>query len=134
MCIGKGAKVAGMEGNDKYFETFMNLGILKLARWRNCRPHNFLVKDVSHGIVDDESFGCKIYNSAKVRTDGHKFGQVWNCRSWKFWEQDVYDGTRGMRVWLRQPGNRRAQNWLGMKNNDGRSNSRKSRLNAFFNY
>jgi hypothetical protein len=53
MCIGKGAKVAGMEGSDKCFETFVNPGRVKLASWRNCRPQKFSVQDVYHGIVDD---------------------------------------------------------------------------------
>jgi hypothetical protein len=74
MCIGKGVKVAGMEGSDKCFETFVNPGRVKLASWRNCRPRKFSVQDVYHGIVDDESFGCKIYNSANPGTDGHKVG------------------------------------------------------------
>jgi hypothetical protein len=51
--------VAGMEESDKWFETFVNPGIVKLASWR--------------------SLGS-------------------NCRSQKFWVQDVYDGTRGIRV------------------------------------
>jgi hypothetical protein len=61
MCIGKGAKVAGMEGSDKCFETFVNLGRVKLASSRHCRPWKFWVQNVYHRIVDHGSFGCKIY-------------------------------------------------------------------------
>jgi hypothetical protein len=50
MCIGKGAKVAGMEGSDRCFETFVNPGRVKLASSRS-----------RGGIVDHKSFGCKMY-------------------------------------------------------------------------
>jgi hypothetical protein len=74
MCIGNGVKVAGMEGSDKFFETFLNPGRVNLASWRNCRPQKFSVQDVHQGIVDDRSFGCKIYNSANPGTSSHKVG------------------------------------------------------------
>ena len=134
MCIGKGAKVAGMDESDKCFETFVNPGRVKLASWRNCRARKFSVQYVYHEIVDEKSFGCKIYNSAKAGIDNHNVGQVWNYRSRKFWVQDVYHRTWGMRVRLCQPRNRQAQNWLGVRRNDDRSDSRKSWLNVFLAY
>jgi hypothetical protein len=74
MCIGKGAKVAGMEGSDKCFEIFVKSGRVKLVSWRNCRARKFSVQDVHHGIVDGRSSGCKIYNSANPGIDGYKVG------------------------------------------------------------
>ena len=53
MCIGKGAKVARMEGSDKCFETFVNLGRVKLASWRNFRPRKFSVQDVYQEIFSN---------------------------------------------------------------------------------
>jgi hypothetical protein len=45
MSIGKGAKVAGMEGSDRLFEMFVKPSRLKLASSRsagwNCRSWNF---------------------------------------------------------------------------------------------
>jgi hypothetical protein len=66
MCIRKGTKVAGMEGSDKCFETFVNPGRVKFVSWRNCTPQKFWVQDVYQGIIDHEivdhgSFECKIY-------------------------------------------------------------------------
>jgi hypothetical protein len=53
MWIGKGAKVEGMEGTDKFFETFVNLGRVKVVSSRspgwNCRSQIFWVQDVYHG-------------------------------------------------------------------------------------
>jgi hypothetical protein len=54
MCIEKGGNVEGMEGRDKWFETFVNLGIVKLASSRipgsNCKSQKFWVQDVYHKI------------------------------------------------------------------------------------
>jgi hypothetical protein len=74
MCIGKGAKVAGMEGNDKCFEIFVKPGRVKLVSWRNCIVRKFSVQDVHHRIVDGGSSGCKIYNSANPKIDCYKVG------------------------------------------------------------
>jgi hypothetical protein len=51
MCIGKGRNVAGIEESDKWFETFVNPGIVKVAA----------IKLAKYGIVDHKSFGCKMY-------------------------------------------------------------------------
>jgi hypothetical protein len=59
MCIGKGAKVAGMEGNDKCFEIFVKPGRVKLVSWRNCIAQKFSVQDVHHRIVDGEVLGAR---------------------------------------------------------------------------
>jgi len=65
MCIGNGVKVVRMEWSDNALKLFVNLGRVKLAISRsvgwNCRSQKFWVQDVYHGIVDHESFGCKIY-------------------------------------------------------------------------
>jgi hypothetical protein len=58
MCIGKGTKVVGMEGNDRCFETFVNPGRVKLASSRslgwNCRS---------------QSFECKMYITEQAATE-----------------------------------------------------------------
>jgi hypothetical protein len=45
MYIRKDKKLVGMEGNNRYFETFVNHGSVKLASLRSC-----------DGIVDHEIF------------------------------------------------------------------------------
>jgi hypothetical protein len=50
MYIRKDRKLVGMEGSDRYFETFFSRGRVKLAssrnlRW-NCRSQKFFVHDV----------------------------------------------------------------------------------------
>jgi hypothetical protein len=53
MYIRKDKKLMGMEGSDRYFETFVSCGRVNLAslrsQWWNCRSRNFLVHDVYHG-------------------------------------------------------------------------------------
>ena len=60
MCIGKGGNVAMIEESDKWFETFVNLGIVKLASAKspglNCKSHKCWVQNVYHVSV-----GCKMY-------------------------------------------------------------------------
>jgi hypothetical protein len=51
MCIGKDEKVAGVEESDKWFEIFVNPGIVKVAE----------IKLAKYGIVDQGSLGCKMY-------------------------------------------------------------------------
>jgi hypothetical protein len=45
MYIRKDRKLVGMEGSDRYFETFVNRGRVKLASsrslWWNCRSQKF---------------------------------------------------------------------------------------------
>ena len=54
MCIGKGAKVVGMEGSDRCFETFLNPGRVNITISRsvgwNYRSQKFWVQDVYDGI------------------------------------------------------------------------------------
>jgi hypothetical protein len=52
MSIRKDKKLVGMEDNNRYFETFVNRGRVKLAsprspRW-NCRSWKFSVQDAHH--------------------------------------------------------------------------------------
>jgi hypothetical protein len=55
MCIRKGGNVMGIEESDKWFETFVNLGIVKLASCRclgsNWKSWNCWVKNVYHRTV-----------------------------------------------------------------------------------
>jgi hypothetical protein len=51
MCIGKDGNVAGVEESDKWFEIFVNPGIVKVAA----------IKLAKYGIVDQGSLGCKMY-------------------------------------------------------------------------
>ena len=46
--------MAGIEESDKWFEAFVNSGIVNLAT----------IKLAKYGIVDHGIFGCNIYNSA----------------------------------------------------------------------
>jgi hypothetical protein len=72
MCIGKGAKLVGMEGSDRCFETFVNPGRVKLAssrspRW-NCRSQSFECKMY---ITEQEATE---FESANPDNRGHKIG------------------------------------------------------------
>jgi hypothetical protein len=55
MCIGKGGNVAGTKESDKWFETFVNLGIVKLASFRsprsNCKLRKCWLQNVYHRSV-----------------------------------------------------------------------------------
>jgi hypothetical protein len=55
MCIRKGKNVAGIEESNKWFETFVNLGIVKLASSRspgsNCKSQKCWVQNVYHRSV-----------------------------------------------------------------------------------
>jgi hypothetical protein len=55
MCIGKGRNVAGIEGRDKWFETFVNSGLVNLVNSRspglNCKSRKCWVKNVYHVSV-----------------------------------------------------------------------------------
>jgi hypothetical protein len=51
MCIGKDGNVARIEESDKWFEFFVNPGIVKVAG----------IKLAKYGIVYHVSFGCKMY-------------------------------------------------------------------------
>jgi hypothetical protein len=58
MYIRKDKKLVGMEGSDRYFETFVNRGSVKLA---SSRSHD--------GIVDHGSFECKMYITEQEATE-----------------------------------------------------------------
>jgi hypothetical protein len=51
MCIGKDRNVARVEESDKWFEIFVNPGIVKVAT----------TKLAKYGIVDHKILGCKMY-------------------------------------------------------------------------
>jgi hypothetical protein len=51
MCIGKDRNVVVVEENDKWFEFFVNPGIVKVVA----------IKLAKYGIVDQGTLGCKMY-------------------------------------------------------------------------
>jgi hypothetical protein len=64
MCIRKGRNVEGIEERDKWFETFVNLSIVKLVISRslrsNCKSRKCWVQNVYH-----RSVVCKMYITEK---------------------------------------------------------------------
>jgi hypothetical protein len=81
-----------MDRSDKCFQTILNPGVREPAHLGQQEVKNRLSMESQGGQTDEERLIVGRVKLGSLRRSGL------NCRSRKFWVQDVYYGTWGMRV------------------------------------